>query len=129
VPDWTPEEIRTWLLRKIYPAYMEDSQGFWTFDNKPSDSPEPPITATIRECELLEALGQIEIIGKSWNIIQLAGHFGRGPWRKLVLIDQNAGLLDSLEKRRCVAHPTSRLLEHQDRPCGAGGALFYGPCK
>ena len=83
MPDWTPEEIRTWLLRKIYPAYMEDSQGFWTFDNKPSDSPEPPITATIRECELLEALGQIEIIGKSWNIIQVRlTPAGRAFWER-----------------------------------------------
>jgi len=71
MPDWTPEAIQQWLFEKLYPAYMEDSQGAMWFDEQPDDSSAPPIRATIRESELMEAVGYVEIVGKSFNIIEL----------------------------------------------------------
>jgi len=71
--NWTPEAIRTWIFETLYPLYMKKPRGYIIFSNKPSDEPkqepEPDINETIREIELLEQLGYVEIVGTAWDSI------------------------------------------------------------
>ena len=69
--EWTPEAVREWLFTKLYPAYMQDSRGHMTFNNAPSDEPEPQLPDTVRECKMLEAAGHAEILGETWGSIHV----------------------------------------------------------
>jgi len=60
MPEWKPSEIREWILAMLYPLYMKDSDLKITFNDAPSDQPEPPIADTIREAKLLAAMGLID---------------------------------------------------------------------
>ncbi len=63
--DWTPEAIRGWILEYLYEIYMDNSLDWAIFNIKPSDEPTPPFLEIVRETELLEHVGHVEILIKT----------------------------------------------------------------